>query len=72
MIRYALWVGAIGVNALVAVWLVVGFASVLPRPNSYLWGYSDGVIAFPPVLAVIALWRLRDRLSGHQTTRSSM
>ena len=66
MIRYALWAGAISVNALVALWLVIGFAMVLPRPHSYLWGYSDAVVAIPPVLAVLALWQMRDRLLGLQ------
>ena len=48
---------AIATNALVAVWLLIGFAMVLPQPNAYLWGYSSAPIAIPPVLTVIAhLW----------------
>ena len=48
------WMAALVTNMLLATWLVIGFAAVLPRPNAYLWGYSEAIIALPSMLAVIA------------------
>jgi hypothetical protein len=48
---------ALATNAVVAAWLLIGFAMVLPQPNAHLWGYSSATIALPPMMAVIAhLW----------------
>ena len=48
------WTAALVTNMLLCTWLVIGFAAVLPRPDAYLWGYSEAIIALPSMLAVIA------------------
>jgi hypothetical protein len=55
------WTAALVANMLLSTWLVIGFAAVLPRPDAYLCGYSEAIIALPSMLAVIALVWPRER-----------
>jgi hypothetical protein len=48
------WTAALVTNMLLTTWLVIGFATVLPQPGGYLWGYSSVLVALPSMLAVIA------------------